>query len=399
MLQNESGLSIIEPVKRISQRSSKVSPILAMDILALAIDKEAKGDKVLHLEVGQPSASAPRAAIEAAQKALQYGQIGYTNALGITPLKERISKHYKDCYQVDVPANRIVITTGSSAAFVLSFLCLFDAGSRVAISEPGYPAYRAILKALDIEPVAVRLKEENRFVMTPEDIEEAAQGKSLDGVLTISPSNPSGTMMNIQQLSAISLYAQKNNLWYISDEIYHGVTYMEKAATALEENQDVVVINSFSKYYCMTGWRIGWMVVPPELVRPIERIAQNFYLCPPYLSQVAALAVFDAIEELEKIREGYARNRSMLLEELSHIGVTRIHPADGAFYIYADVSKYTDNSLDFCKKLLKDTGVAISSGLDFDLQDGHHWVRLSFARSFEECHEAVIRLGQWLKNN
>ncbi len=382
---------------RVSQRAERVAPFLAMDVLAAAVAKEARGEGVVHLEVGQPAAPAPAVAREAAQKALVDGRIGYTEALGLRALRERIARYYKETHGLSLAPERVVVTTGSSAGFVLAFLSLFEVGDKVAISAPGYPAYRSILDALGIDPVYVPLRAEDRWVMTPEGITAAAHGMSLHGVLAMSPANPSGTMMDATRLGAIAELCRERGLWFISDEIYHGLTYEAGAVSALSVHDDAIIINSFSKYYCMTGWRIGWMVVPERLVRPMERLAQNLYISPPYLSQIAALAAFDGQEEFERVKHGYAANRAMLLEELPKLGIVRMHPADGAFYIYADVAKFTNDSVAFCKRMLDEAGVAITPGLDFDTHEGAHHIRLSFARSFDECREAVRRLKGWLK--
>jgi aspartate/methionine/tyrosine aminotransferase len=349
------------------------------------------------MEVGQPSAPAPRAAREAAKAALEAGRIGYTEALGISPLRERISRHYRDAYGVAVSPERVIVTTGSSAGFVLAFLSLFDAGARVAITAPGYPAYRNILPALDLEPVEIPLARADGWIMTAAAIERAHAERPLQGILAMSPANPSGTMIGRGALAALGETCRRLGLWFVSDEIYHGLTYGEAAATALATDDGAVVINSFSKYYCMTGWRIGWVVVPERLVRPIERLAQNLYISPPYLSQVAALASFDATEELEAVKAGYACNRAMLLEELPRIGIADMHPVDGAFYIYADVARFTNDSIAFCRRMLEEAGVAATPGVDFDPMEGSHTLRLSFAGSESDCREAVARLAAWLK--
>jgi aspartate/methionine/tyrosine aminotransferase len=381
---------------QIARRMERVSPFLAMDVLSAAAAKERRGESVVHMEVGQPSAPAPRAAREAAMAALESGRIGYTEALGIAPLRERIARHYRDGYGVSLAPERVVVTTGSSAGFVLAFLSLFDAGQRVAITAPGYPAYRNILEALGLEPVVIPLAKAEGWIMTAQSVARAHAEKPLHGVLAMSPANPSGTMIGRQALAELGETCRRLGLWFVSDEIYHGLTYGEPASTALASDDDAVVINSFSKYYCMTGWRIGWIVVPERLVRPIERLAQNLYISPPYLSQVAALAAFDAIEELEAVKAGYARNRQLLLEELPRIGITEMHPVDGAFYIYADVARFTNDSIGFCKRMLEESGVAATPGLDFDPIEGAHYMRLSFAGSEEDCREAVRRMGAWL---
>ena len=381
----------------VARRLERVAPFLAMDVLAAAAAKERRGDSVIHMEVGQPSAPAPRAAREAARAALETGRIGYTEALGIAPLRERIARHYRETYDVEIAPERVIVTTGSSAGFVLAFLSLFNAGDRVAIAAPGYPAYRNILEALDLTPVAIRLARAEGWIMTPEAVERAHASSPLHGVLAMSPANPSGTMIGRAALAGLGETCRAEGLWFVSDEIYHGLTYREPAASALAFDDAAVVINSFSKYYCMTGWRIGWIVVPERLVRPIERLAQNLYISPPYLSQVAALAAFDARDELEAVKAAYARNRAMLLEELPRIGLSEMHPVDGAFYIYADVARFTNDSVGFCRRMLEEAGVAATPGLDFDPTEGAHYLRFSFAGSEEECREAVRRLSGWLR--
>ncbi|GEO13632.1 pyridoxal phosphate-dependent aminotransferase [Microvirga aerophila] len=385
------------PLPAVARRMDRVSSFLAMDVLSAAAAKERRGDSVVHMEVGQPSAPAPRAAREAAKAAIETGRIGYTEALGTAALRERIAWHYRDVYGVSLAPERVVVTTGSSAGFVLAFLSLFDPGQRVAITAPGYPAYRNILEALDLEPVVIPLTKADGWIMTAQAVEKAHAEKPLHGILAMSPANPSGTMIGRQVLAALGATCRRLGLWFISDEIYHGLTYGEAASTALTSDDDAVVINSFSKYYCMTGWRIGWIVVPERLVRPIERLAQNLYISPPYLSQVAALAAFDAAEELEAVKEGYARNRAYLLEELPRLGITEMHPVDGAFYIYADISRFTNDSIGFTKRMLEEAGVAATPGLDFDPVEGSHYLRLSFAGSENDCREAVARLATWLK--
>src|SRR3954447_20208660 len=380
----------------VATRLARVAPFLAMDVLAAAAVKERRGDSVVHMEVGQPSAPAPRLAREAARAALDLGRIGYTEALGIAPLRERIARHYKDAYGVAIAPERVVVTTGSSAGFVLAFLSLFDPGARVAITAPGYPAYRNILEALGLEPVVIPLAKADGWVMQAASIERAHRDRLLRGVLAMSPANPSGTMIGRSALSELGETCRRLGLWFVSDEIYHGLTYAEPASTALASDDDAVVINSFSKYYCMTGWRVGWIVVPERLVRPIERLAQNLYISPPYLSQVAALAAFDAAEELEAVKAGYARNRALLLEELPRLGITDTHPVDGAFYIYADIARFTNDSIGYCRRMLEEAGVAATPGVDFDATEGAHYLRLSFAGSEQDCRDAVRRLKAWM---
>jgi aspartate/methionine/tyrosine aminotransferase len=385
------------PDALVSRRAARVAPFLAMDVLAAAAAKERRGDTVVHMEVGQPSAPAPRAAIAAAQEALAGGRIPYTEALGIAPLRTRIARHYAEAYGVAVASERVVVTTGSSAGFVLAFLALFDAGARAAIAAPGYPAYRSILQALDLEPVGLRLRAEDGFVPTPAALRAAHAERPLSGLLVMSPANPSGTMIDPVALAELGRTCRALGIRFISDEIYHGLTYGVPAATALASDPDAVIINSFSKYYCMTGWRIGWMVVPEALVRPVERLAQNLYISAPYLSQVAALAAFDAAEELEAVKADYARARALLLNELPGLGLGDVHPADGAFYLYADVARLTNDASGFCRRMLAEAGVAATPGLDFDPDEGNHHLRFSFAGGEREAHEAVRRLRGWLR--
>src|SRR5215210_1322928 len=377
----------------IARRMDRVASFLAMDVLSAAAAKERRGDSVIHMEVGQPSAPAPRAVREAAKAALDLGRIGYTEALGISALRERIARHYRDAYGVSLGPERVIVTTGSSAGFVLAFLSLFDPGQRVTITAPGYPAYRNILEALGLEPVTIPLTQADGWIMTAAAVEGAHAEGSLHGVLAMSPANPSGTMIGRDALAGLGETCRRLGLWFVSDEIYHGLTYAAPAATALAFDDDAVVINSFSKYYCMTGWRIGWLVVPPRLVRPMERLAQNLYISAPYLSQVAALAAFDAADELEAVKASYARNRALLLEELPRIGITEMHPVDGAFYIYANVARFTNDSVAFCRRMLDEAGVAATPGVDFDAREGAHYLRLSFAGSENDCREAVSRLA------
>ncbi|WP_051092923.1 aminotransferase class I/II-fold pyridoxal phosphate-dependent enzyme [Methylobacterium sp. 77] len=382
---------------RASLRASRVAPFLAMDIMAAAAIRDRQGDGVIHMEVGQPSAPAPRGVVEAARRALESGRLPYTDALGMPALRERIARHYRDTYGVAVAPERIIVTTGSSAGFVLAFLSLFDAGARVAVPQPGYPAYRSILHALDLIPAPMILRDEDRFAPTSEALRALHRKEALSGILVMSPANPSGTVIEPARLADLCATARDLGLPFISDEIYHGLSYGVPTETALKFDDDAIVINSFSKTYCMTGWRIGWMVAPPWLVRPIERLAQNLYISPPYLSQVAALAAFDAMEEAEAIRLGYAANRALLLDAFPSLGLGRTHPADGAFYLYADIANLTDDASAFCRRMLDEAGVAATPGLDFDAAEGGHHVRFSFAGSEQDCVEAVRRLKAWLR--
>ncbi|MGB0507304.1 MAG: pyridoxal phosphate-dependent aminotransferase [Pikeienuella sp.] len=365
-----------------------------MDVMDAAREAEAAGRNIIHMEVGQPATSAPELALAAATKAMHDGPLGYTVALGLPELRERISQLYRDWYGLSVPASRIVVTSGSSAGFLLSFLALFDKGNRVATVAPGYPSYRNILQALDLEVVELEGAENAEWRATAELIGKA---ENIQGALVASPSNPTGSMLDLASLKAIIETCRAKGASFISDEIYHGLHYGERAHSALEISDDVVVINSFSKYFSMTGWRIGWMVVPDDVVRVIERLAQNFFICPPHVSQVAALAAMDAFEECEANLAVYRRNREVLLNELPNAGFTKLAPCDGAFYLYAQVDHLTDNSREFCKRMLAEAGVAATPGDDFDPRRGNEFVRFSFARSTEDMIEGAKRLKTWLK--
>ncbi len=353
---------------------------------------ERSGIDIVHMEVGQPSGGPARKVIEAAQAALKTERLGYVDALGIPPLRERIARHYKETYDVEVSPERVIVTTGSSAAFLLAFTACFDRGQKVGLATPGYPAYRNILKATDLDVVDIPTSAENRWAPTVEDV----KGRGLDGLLVASPANPTGTMLPPKDLAALVTASRDAGVRFISDEIYHELTWGVPQATALQFDQDAIIINSFSKYYCMTGWRVGWMVVPESLIRPLECLSQNLYISTPAISQYAALAAFGAREELDQRKAVYATNREYLMTELPRIGIDKFTPVDGAFYIYADVSKYTNDSLDFTTRMLKQAGVATTTGLDFDPYEGHRHIRMSFAGSLAEMKEAVKRLGAWL---
>ena len=379
--------------RRIARRAS-IPPFIVMDVLRAANERAATGADVLHLEVGQPSTGAPGRVVEAAKAALGREVLGYTDALGIPPLRQAIARHYRDRYGVEVDPARIVVTTGSSGAFILSFLAAFDQGARVAVTAPGYPAYRNILSALGIEVVEIEVGPQTRFQPTPALLDRAGK---LDGLIVASPANPTGTMLSAADLKALADHCAARDIRFISDEIYHGITYGDPATTALAVTDRAVVINSFSKYFSMTGWRLGWMVLPEELIRPVECLAQNLFISPPSLSQVAAVEVFGCRDELEANVKRYAANRAVLLDALPKAGLDRIAPPDGAFYLYVDVGHVTNDSADFCKRLLADTGVAITPGMDFDPSRGSRTLRFSFAGSTETMTEAARRLGSWLR--
>lgn len=378
-------------------RRSDVPPFMVMDVMAAAARIEAAGGHVIHMEVGQPAAGAPKTAIAAAHAALEAGRIDYTSALGIPSLRARIARHYRDAYGCDVSPERIVVTTGSSGGFILAFLAMFEPGDRVAVTVPGYPPYRHILTALGCEPVLIETTNETRHALTGEALLAAHRKAPLKGVLVGSPANPTGTMMSREALAGLIAAAEDAGIRFISDEIYHGLDYAFPAVTAAALSDHALVINSFSKYFCMTGWRVGWMVVPEILVRPIERLQQNLSISVPSLSQIAAEAAFDGAAEMEEIKHGYQENRRILIEGLPKAGLTRFLPADGAFYLYADVSDFTSDSFEFAKQMLEQAHVAVTPGLDFDPIHGRSFIRLSYARSAAEMREAVDRIAHWLK--
>jgi aspartate/methionine/tyrosine aminotransferase len=378
-------------------RRSDVPPFMVMDVMAAAARIEAAGGHVIHMEVGQPAAGAPKTAIAAAHAALEAGRIDYTSALGIPSLRERIARHYRDAYGCDVSPERIVVTTGSSGGFILAFLSMFEPGDRVAVTVPGYPPYRHILTALGCEPVLIETTNETRHALTGEALLAAHRKAPLKGVLVGSPANPTGTMMSREALSGLIAASEDAGIRFISDEIYHGLDYAFPAVTAAALSDHALVINSFSKYFCMTGWRVGWMVVPEILVRPIERLQQNLSISVPSLSQIAAEAAFDGAAEMEEIKHGYQENRRILIEGLPKAGLSKFLPADGAFYLYADVSDFTSDSFEFAKRMLEQAHVAVTPGLDFDPIHGRSFIRLSYARSAAEMREAVDRIAHWLK--
>jgi aspartate/methionine/tyrosine aminotransferase len=378
-------------------RRSEVPPFMVMDVMAAAARIEAAGGHVIHMEVGQPAAPASKVAIAAAERALRDGRIDYTSALGILSLRERIARHYRDAYGCDVDAGRIVVTTGSSGAFILAFLAMFEPGDRVAVTVPGYPPYRHILTALGCEPVLIETSSETRHALTGEALLAAHRRTPLKGVLVGSPANPTGTMMSQDALKGLIGAAEQAGIRFISDEIYHGLDYAFPAVTAAALSPRALVINSFSKYFCMTGWRIGWMVVPEPLVRPIERLQQNLAISVPTLSQIAAEAALEGREEMEAIKRGYLENRRILIEGLPQAGLTTFLPADGAFYLYTDVSAFTSDSFEFAKAMLEQAHVAATPGVDFDPFHGRNFIRFSYARSADDMRVAVERIARWLR--
>ena len=377
-------------------RRSDISPFYVMEVMRAAEEREAAGGEVLHLEVGQPSTPAPAGVIRAARAALESDVLGYTTAAGLEALRRRISEHYESWYGVDIDPGRIVVTFGASGAFVLSFLAAFDAGDRVVVSSPGYPCYRNALQALNAEVVTLPTSAETRFQPSPDLLEDLVRRTgSVDGLVLASPSNPSGTMLDGRALAAVSDWCTAHGVRLVADEIYHGITFGDPAPTALGLNADALVVNSFSKYFSMTGWRLGWVVAPDDLVDPVRRLAQNFFISAPTLSQIAAVAAFDCHEELQANVARYAANRSVLIEGLPAAGIDRLAPSDGAFYVYAAVDHLASDSQALCKRWLDELGVAITPGVDFDPAEGHRYARFSYAGATEDMAEAMRRLKEW----
>ena len=386
----EAAKHLLMPSKR-----SNVPSFIAMDVMAAAAQVEAKGTHVVHMEVGQPAAAAPATALRAAQAALS-GRIAYTETLGIPSLRARIARHYADTYELALDPARVVVTTGSSAGFILAFLSLFEPGDRVALANPGYPPYRHILSVLGCEAVLVETSAETRWALSAKSLIAAHRERPLAGVVVASPANPTGTMMDANTLSRLIAVAETEGIRVISDEIYHGLDYAFAAETAANLSERVVVIHSFSKYFCMTGWRIGWMVVPESLVRAIERLQSNLAISVPTLAQIAGEAAFDGRDEMEAVKRCYEKNRLILMQGLPTIGLDKFLPVDGAFYIYADISHFSDDSLDFAKRMLNEAHVAATPGIDFDPANGKHFLRFCYAGSATEMHMAVERIGNWL---
>jgi aspartate/methionine/tyrosine aminotransferase len=384
--------SLLQPSAR-----SAVPPFMVMDVMAAAARLEAQGRRIIHMEVGQPAAGAPAAAIAAAQTALGKGALGYTETLGIASLRARIARAYRERHRLDIDPQRIVVTTGSSAGFILAFLAAFEPGDRVAVPLPGYPPYRHILSAFGCEPIGIETSAQTRWSITCEALLVKHRARPLKGLIVASPANPTGTMMDVEALSNLIETAEAAGIVVVSDEIYHGLDYAFPAETAARLSSDAIIINSFSKYYCMTGWRIGWMVVPPALVRAVERLQQNLAISVPTLSQIAAEAAFDGRAELEQIKHGYQDNRRILLEGLPRAGLESFLPADGAFYLYADVSRFSADSFAFASRMLEEAGVAVTPGIDFDPLRGSAFVRLCYAGARDDMAAAVERIGTWLK--
>ena len=372
-----------------------IPSFIVMDVMRAALAQETAGRSIIHMEVGQPATPAPKAARVAGMHTLEGSTLGYTMALGEEALRRRIAELYREWYGVDVAPERIVVTTGSSAAFVLAFLAVFDALDAVALPSPGYPCYRHILSALGQAPLVIETGPASGWMPTVEDVERASSRNRIKGLLIASPANPTGTLIAPERLAGLVQVCAERGVQLISDEIYHGLTYGVRAETALAYSDEAIVVNSFSKYFSMTGWRIGWMVVPQRLVRAVERLAQNLYIAPPAIAQAAALGAFDGMDELEANNRVYAENRAFLLDALPRAGFTQFAPADGAFYLYCDVSHLTNDATAFAEAMLEEAGVAATPGVDFDAERGHRYLRFCYAGTAADMVEAARRLEAW----
>ncbi len=379
-------------------RGASAPPFIVMDVIAAANARQAAlpagAPRVIRMEVGQPGTGAPAGAIVAAEAALRSGDpLGYTEALGRRALRERIAAHYRDWYGLDVPLERIAVTVGASGGFPLVFLAAFDPGDRVALTSPFYPPYVNILTALGMQPVILEAGPETRFQPSVAMLERLDPPP--DGLIVASPCNPAGTMLHPEELSAVAAWCSRTGVRLISDEIYHGLNYDSAIATAASVSDSAVVVNSFSKYFSMTGWRIGWLVLPEDLVRPVERLAQNLFISAPYISQVAAQAAFDCHEELAGNVARYRRSRDHLLRALPQAGFTHLSPAEGAFYLFADIAERSNDSTVFCARMLAEVGVAVTPGVDFDHARGNRFLRFWYCGPEPDMREAAMRLQGW----
>ena len=375
-----------------NSRRGAVDPFIVMDVMEAARTAEASGRHIIHMEVGQPGTPAPAKAVRALTQSMHECALGYTVALGLPALRTRIAKLYGEWYDLDLNPDRVVITPGSSGGFILAFSALFDAGDKIALGAPGYPSYRQIMRAMNIEPLEIATSALNRFQPVPDDL----SGLDYQGLMVASPANPTGTMLGHTALKALIEACQDKGAAFLSDEIYHGIEYEQKAVSALQISDDVCVINSFSKYFSMTGWRVGWLVVPEGNIRQFERLAQNMFICAPHAAQVTALAAMDAGDELEANMQVYRQNRAMMLDGLPRAGFDKIAPPDGGFYVYADISHITNDSRAFAAQILDEAGVAVTPGLDFDPRRGAGTLRFSYARSPADIAEGLDRLRRFM---
>ena len=384
------AVEIMTPSKR-----SDIQPFLVMQALREAAVLEEKGEQVLHLSLGQPANRAPQRVLDKVAEALKSEQLGYTDARGIAPLRERLSAFYKECYGLEIPAERFFITTGSSSAQFLALLAGFDVGQTVAINTPCYAAYPQLMRALGLKPVFLPCDAGTNYQPTRAMLE--ALPEKPDGIVITSPSNPTGTVIEPKEFEAIIAYCNAQGIKVISDEIYHKIAFDDAPIkSALEYSDDAIVTSSFSKYFLLPGWRLGWMIVPESFQSAIENVLMNFFLSAPAVAQIAALEVFNCTDELDAVVAGYAKNREILMERFPQIGFDKISNPQGAFYLYVDVSDYTDDSLAFARDMLHATGVCAVSGVDFDAERGHHFLRFSYAGSPQTMLESCERLSPYL---
>lgn len=376
---------------------ANIAPFLAMEMARAADRRAAAGKRVARFDVGQPFAGAPPQAFAAAERAYADVALGYTEGLGLPALRRKLSEFYARKHGLDISPDRIAITTGASGAFLLTFLALFDTGDRVALAAPGYPPYRHILTALGMKPAIAPAQAADRYQLAPHHLDDLARIAPLAGALVASPANPTGSVLPRQALSALAAKARALGAALISDEIYHGLVYDTEATTALAIDNDAFVINSFSKYWAMTGWRVGWIVAPERYIGAIERLSQNLFVAPPTPGQIAAIAALDADEECERLRGIYANNRRLLLDALPKLNLPIVSPPDGAFYVLVDVTAHAKDSADFCKRALEDADVALTMGTDFDDARGAHWARIAYARHTDEISYGLERLRTWLQ--
>jgi aspartate/methionine/tyrosine aminotransferase len=389
-----SVVRVTDVKRRAAALRAGVPPFHVMRVIDAVVARRAAGLSVVDLSAGQPSTPAPAAVRAAAAAALESDRIGYTNALGIPPLREAIAQHYRDHVGVDIDPGSVAVTTGSSGGFSYAFLAAFDAGDTVVMARPGYPAYRNMLAALGCRVVELPCGPETRFQPTIDQLEALDEPPA--GLIVASPANPTGTMIAPDELAALATWCDAHGTRLVSDEIYHGITYGMPATSAWATGHNSIVVNSFSKYFSMTGWRVGWLLVPDELMDSVDRLAGNFTICPPALSQLAAVSAFAAYDELDANVARYAANRAMLLDALPQIGITKIAPPDGAFYIYADLSERTDDAMSWSARLLAEAGVAVAPGIDFDTVEGRHFIRMCFAGDGAEIARGVEQIGAWL---
>ena len=379
---------------KIAQRSH-LPPFMAMEVMAKAAAMEQAGQDILHLEIGQPSSSAPKSVMAGMSSIMaEQRNHGYAVALGLPELRERITRHYQDWYGVEIPIDRVAVTVGSSTAFALSFMSAFDEGDQIALPNPGYPAYRNLMLGMGVEPVMLPAGVDDGWMPNLKQMER--WDRLPEGLIIASPHNPTGVIIAADELREITAFCRANGVRLISDEIYHGLSYQTRAETALKFTDDAIVVNSLSKYFSMTGWRIGWMIMPDELAAPVERLAQNLYISAPTPNQRAAIAAFDCAEELDLHCERYAHNREILLNTLPSAFIGNAAPCGGAFYLYCDISALSDDSIAFAADLLEATGVATTPGVDFDQENGHRYLRLSFAGATEVIEEAASRISDFV---